>query len=45
MQDNGVAPGPLPEPCLFALGDLIGRVGVAALVARLDDAAAGGAPA
>ena len=45
MEDNGVVPGPLPEACPFALDDLIGRVDVAALVARLDDAAAGGTPA
>ena len=39
MEDNAVAPVLLPEACPFALDELIGRVDVAALVARLDDVA------
>ncbi len=42
MEDNGVAPLPLPEACPFTLEDLIGRLDVAALVARLDDVGTGG---
>ena len=42
MEDNGVVLLPLPEACPFTLEDLIGRLDVAALVARLDDVGANG---
>ena len=38
MEDNGVAPPPLPEECLLNLDELLNDgFGVAALVAKLDD--------
>ncbi len=37
MEDDDIAPGPLPEACPFALDDLLaGRLDVAALVTKLD---------
>jgi len=37
MEDNGVAPGPLPERCPFGLDELLNEgFGAAALVAKLD---------
>ncbi len=37
MEDNGLAPGPLPDGCPFGLNELLNEgFGVAALVAKLD---------